>query len=84
MSYQPRLDQLESEIFQTSSTSYPQVLPYVLICVITLLSLYSFCPRSLREKRNKSIRGDRFIASWLIITVILCLAFYRFRDTIAM
>jgi hypothetical protein len=84
MSYQPRLDRLESEVFNTSSpsvkTNYTYFLPYVLIFVVTLISLYSFCPDSLRIKRQRQyhLRTERFTAVWLLLAVTLSIFYYKF------
>jgi hypothetical protein len=86
MSYQTRLDQLEAEVLQTNSSTslnYSMYLPYIGICVAALLSLYSFCPRPLQEKRGKQyhIRTDRFVCVWVVAAAALCVAYYKVSTT---
>jgi preprotein translocase subunit SecY len=83
MSYQPRLDQLEAEVFQTAApttVNYSSVLPYVIICVASLISLYTFCPRVLQTRKNRQyqIRIDRFLSVWLVLSFVICFAYYSF------
>ena len=84
MSYQTRLDQLESEVFQnnTLSTSLPlsRYLPFVIIAIVSLLTLYTFCPRSLQTLRNQRyhINLERFSCCWLILTSVLCVLYAFF------
>ena len=82
MSYQTRLDQLETEVLQTNSSTplnYTMYVPYIGICVAVLLSLYSFCPRPLQERRGKQyhIRTDRFFCVWFVVVAVLCVAYYK-------
>ena len=87
MSYQPRLDRLEAEVFNNSSLSeeksYSYILPYLLIFVVTLISLYSFCPDALRVKRQRQyhLRTERFTAVWLLLAASLSVAYYKFLST---
>lgn len=81
MSYQPRLDQLEAEVFQTVPTQIQySFLPYIIIFVASLISLYAFCPRSLQTRKNRQyqIRTDRFIVSWLAVSIAICFAYYYY------
>lgn len=83
MSYQTRLDQLESDVFQTAPPSTPlsftQYLPFLIIAVVSLLTLYTFCPKSLQTRQNRQYRINiqRFGGCWLILTAVLC-ALYAF------
>jgi hypothetical protein len=82
MSYQSRLSQLESEIFQTgsSSSSSSPFLPYVIIGVVTLVLLYAFRPNVVTQttKRQRHIQPARFTTLWLLVTVLLCAVYYKY------
>ena len=83
MAYQTRLDQLESDVFQTGNTasrlSIAPLLPYAVICGVLLVGLYASCPALLkttppRTKANRNpvaqLQLQRFLLAW----VVLCLA----------
>lgn len=82
MSYQSRLSQLESEIFQNGNSSSPTspILPYLIICVVVLVLLYISCPNILTCVRNRRrcIDSNRFTTAWLIVSVLLCVAYYKY------
>ena len=83
MSYQSRLNQLESEIFQNANSISPSItpiFPYLIIATVTLILLYSWRPNTLTEirQRQRHIRSDRFLTSWLLLSLLLCAVYYKY------
>jgi uncharacterized membrane protein YidH (DUF202 family) len=83
MSYQSRLSQLESEIFQNGNSSSPTsspLLPYLIICITTLVVLYAWRPSVVTQtvKRQRHIQTTRFASLWLLVSAGLCAVYYKY------
>jgi predicted secreted protein len=95
MAYQNRLDQLESEVFQTAkpaSIKLTSFTPYFIICAAALVVLYITSPSFIKStppktKTNRNpvaqVQLQRLLLAWIILCLMVCLMYYKYSDKIS-